>query len=77
MRRGLSGDARSKYSTIFNAFGTDLATVVAQLGTIDTVTVSETSAEIVLIRDINATTKKSFTIHLVRGEDGVWRIESM
>jgi Bacterial Ig domain/Glucodextranase, domain B len=73
----LSGDARSKYSTIFNAFGTDLATVVAQLGTIDTVTVSETSAEIVLIRDINATTKKSFTIHLVRGEDGVWRIESM
>ncbi len=73
----LSGDARTKYSTIFNAFGTDLATVAAQLGTVHTVTVSDTSAEIVLIRDINATTKKSFTIYLLRGEDNVWRIESM
>jgi hypothetical protein len=70
------GHAQTKYGAIFTALGTDLATFAAQLGTIGTVTISGGSAEIVLVRDVNSV-KQTFTIYLLLGEDGVWRIESM
>jgi predicted phage tail protein len=72
----LSGDAKTKYGNIFTALGTNLATVAAQLGDVVTTTISADTAEIILIRNLNGV-KQTFSIHLLLGEDGVWRIESM
>jgi hypothetical protein len=72
----LTGDAKTKYGAIFNALGANLATAAAQIGEIGTTTVTGDSAEMIVIRNVNGV-KKAFSIHLVRGEDGVWRIDSM
>jgi hypothetical protein len=74
--RNFFGHAQAKYSEIFTALGADLAVFATQLGTIGAVTIAGDTAEIVLVRDVN-NTRQSFTIYLMRGEDGVWRIESM
>jgi hypothetical protein len=71
-----SGEAKAKFSEIFTALGANLATVAAQVGEISSMTVSGDSAEMVVIRNLNGV-KKAFSIHLMRGEDGVWRIDSM
>jgi uncharacterized Zn-binding protein involved in type VI secretion len=72
----LTGDAKAKYGAIFSALGANLATAAAQIGEIGATTVTGDSAEMIVIRNVNGA-KKAFSIHLVRGEDGVWRIDSM
>lgn len=71
-----SGEAKAKFSEIFTALGSDLPLLANQLGTINTVTSSDDTMEIVLVRESNGS-KQVFTIYMFRGKDGVWRIESM
>ena len=70
------GSSREKYDEIFTKLGTDLAIFAAQLGSIATTNALSNAAEITIARDV-AGTKRFFTIYLMRGDDGVWRIDSM
>ena len=47
-----------------------------QLGHIDRIAISTTVAELVILRDVDGA-KQTFLIYVMRGEDGIWRIESM
>ena len=71
-----SGDSKTKYSDIFTALGPNLSNAAARMGEIDTTTVLGGAADITVIRDVSGV-KKAFSVHLSKGEDGVWRIESM
>ena len=74
--RAFTGDAQTRYADIFNVLAGSLPSVAAQLGTlIDGVITAET-AELTIVRD-TSNGKQSFMIYLIRGGDGVWRIESM
>ena len=70
------GHARATYEDIFNKLGTDLPSIANQLGTVESITFSNGTAEVIMSRMVNGT-KQVFQIHLMRGEDGIWRIESM
>ena len=70
------GHAQSKYDAIFTALGANLALAASQLGDIKGVTVDDEIAEIVVTRMV-AGQQRTFLIQLSRGEDGIWRIESM
>ena len=68
--------AQATYDDVFTKLGTDLATAASQLGVITQVTSSNNVAEVVVMRDV-AGVIKTFAILLMRGEDGIWHIESM
>jgi len=70
------GHARSTYDDIFTKLGTDLPAIANQLGTVESINFSKSSAEVVMSRMVSGT-KQIFMIYLMRGEDGIWRIESM
>jgi hypothetical protein len=72
----LMPEARTVYDPVFSALGANLPAICAQLGTLDGITASLNEAEIRVLRD-GASGKQAFFIHLIRGEDGIWRIESM
>ncbi|HRE14962.1 MAG TPA: hypothetical protein PLD37_12265, partial [Usitatibacteraceae bacterium] len=70
------GHVRSTYDDIFIKLGTDLPAIANQLGTVESINFSKSSAEVVMSRMVSGT-KQIFMIYLMRGEDGIWRIESM
>ncbi len=70
------GYARATYEDIFTKPGTDLPAIANQLGTVESINFSKSSAEIVMPRMVSGT-KQIFMIYLVRGEDGIWRIEAL
>jgi hypothetical protein len=70
------GHARAIYEDIFTKLGTDLPAIANQLGTVESINFSKSSAEVVMSRMVSGT-KQIFMIYLMRGEDGIWRIESM
>ena len=70
------GNSQEKYDDIFTKLGTDLVVFAGQLGSIATTNALSNAAEITIARDV-AGTKQFFTIYLMRGDDGVWRIDSM
>jgi alpha-tubulin suppressor-like RCC1 family protein len=70
------GHAQTKYDEIFTALGSNVAAAAARLGAISTIVVNEDVAEITVIRTVG-TTQRTFAVHLLRGDDGVWRIEDM
>ncbi|MGH6803258.1 MAG: hypothetical protein ACREC3_07810, partial [Methyloceanibacter sp.] len=70
------GHAKATYESIFNKLGSGLPAMADQLGAVDSVSVSTTEAELILIRNV-AGAGKAFMIYLIRGQDGIWRIESM
>jgi hypothetical protein len=74
--RYFTGDAQAQYSTIFGLLGSSLPAVAAQLGTLVDGVITEDTAELTLVRD-TPTGKLTFMIYLIRGGDGLWRIESM
>jgi hypothetical protein len=61
---------------VFGKLGTDLPAIANQLGTVESISFSKSSAEVVMSRMVSGT-KQIFMIYLMRGEDGIWRIESM
>ncbi|MEO8101532.1 MAG: Ig-like domain-containing protein [Betaproteobacteria bacterium] len=70
------GHAKPLHDAIFTALGPSLATFSAQGGTLSATTASRDSAELTVIRTVGAE-NRAFFIYLMRGEDGIWRIESM
>ncbi|MBC7624802.1 MAG: hypothetical protein H7232_15620, partial [Aeromicrobium sp.] len=68
--------AQTKYGEVFTALGANLALAAAQLGETVVITASEENAEIVVVRTV-AGQQTTFLVYLLRGEDGIWRIESM
>ncbi len=70
------GHAQSTYDDIFTKLGTDLPAIANQLGTVESINFSKSSAEVVMSRMVSGT-KQIFMIYLMRGADGIWRIESM
>lgn len=73
---GFVGDSRAKYLAIFNALGSSLPSVAAQLGTVTSAVVMEDFAELTLVRP-TGNGGQSFLIHLIKGDDGIWRAETM
>jgi Bacterial Ig domain/Glucodextranase, domain B len=69
-------DSRAKYSTVFNALSATLPSVATQLGSLAYTVVIEDFAELTLLRN-NASGGQAFLIYLVRGADGIWRVETM
>ena len=65
-----------KYDDIFTALGADLAVFAGQLGSIASTAALTDSAELIISRDVAGVTQV-FTIYLMRGADGIWRIDSM
>ncbi len=70
------GHAKPVYEDVFTKLGTDLPTTANQLGTIESITFSHGIAQILMSRSVSGG-KQIFTIQLMCGEDGIWRIESM
>ena len=70
------GDARSRYAEIFTALAGTLPSVAAQLGTPIDGVVTGDWAELTLLRQ-TAEGDRAFLIYLIRGGDGLWRVESM
>ena len=65
-----------KYSSVFQALQSDLRTIVDQLGTLEDVTFGMDIAEYSIVRD-TPNGPQRFMIYLIRGDDGIWRIEGM
>ena len=64
------------YSQIFSQLGSNLPIFATQLGTFDSVSASMYEAEAAVIRNL-PDGAQAFLIYLIRGGDGIWRIESM
>ncbi len=74
--RLFSTTAQAQYSRIFTALGTALPAAAEGLGTIQTMTVGTTMGEITLKR-IVGTEARTFLVTVLRGEDGIWRIDGL
>ena len=71
----ITGTSNAKFAGIFNALTPDLASIVDQLGTIRHVMFDMNVMQILIER--GGATPQTFIINLLRGEDGIWRIEDM
>ena len=67
---------QERYRALFNSLGSSLASVVAQVGTVQDGMVLDGYAELVIVRNTSQGAR-GFVITLVRGKDGTWRIETM
>ena len=56
--------------------GTDLPAIVDQLGEVKNVTLGDEVAHLYLLRT-TPTGNQGYFIYLIRGEDGIWRIDAM
>ncbi|MBL0142910.1 MAG: hypothetical protein IPP91_12615 [Betaproteobacteria bacterium] len=70
------GHAKATYQDVFDKLGTDLPSIANQLGSVKSISFSHSRAELILSRDAHGSTSV-FPVYLMRGEDGIWRIESM
>ena len=70
------GHAKPVYEDIFTKLGTDLPAIANQFGAVESITFSRSAAQLTLSRMVDGG-KQIFTIQLMRGADGIWRIESM
>jgi hypothetical protein len=71
-----TGDAQKSFSRIFETLGSSVTSAAAQLGTLIDGVISEETAELSIARD-GAAGRQIFMIYLLRGGDGLWRIERM
>lgn len=67
---------RASYGAVFDALGPDLPAFAQQIGTLDSLTASTRDAEATILRD-SSSGRQAFFIYLIRGGDGIWRIEAM
>jgi hypothetical protein len=68
--------ARDRYATVFSTLGGALPGIATQLGSITNEVVMEGIGELSIARTVGGT-MKVFMIYLIRGDDCVWRIETM
>ena len=71
-----AGSAQERYGEVFTTLAGTLPQVVTQLGDLVDGVISESWAELTIARGPTGS-KQAFMIYLVRGEDGLWRIDSM
>lgn len=71
-----AGSAQERYGEVFTTLAGTLPQVVTQLGDLVNGVISESWAELTIARGPTGS-KQAFMIYLVRGEDGLWRIDSM
>ncbi len=69
-------EVRDRFSAIFNSIGTDLPTVVDQLGVMGKGNLNDEFAEYVVIRN-GPQGPEAYMIQMTPGHDGIWRIEGM
>jgi len=65
----------AKYSAVFTSLS-NLPSVVSQLGTVQQATVANDVVEYLIVQN-TPTGPSSFFVYLIRGEDGIWRIDGM
>jgi uncharacterized repeat protein (TIGR01451 family) len=65
----------AKYSAVFTSLS-NLPSVVSQLGAIQQATVTNDVVEYLIVQN-TSTGPASFFVYLIRGEDGIWRIDGM
>lgn len=70
------GTSRAHYEQIFNQLTSDLPSLVPGFVAIDQVELGRDWAQLRMLRDVSGQ-KQAYYITLVRGDDGVWRIEGM
>jgi hypothetical protein len=74
--RCFTGDAQPRYQSIFDALGSTLPSVALKLQTLIDGSVSEDTAELTILQDTTSD-QEAIMIHMIRGGDGIWRIENM
>ena len=74
--RLFTGDAQARYADIFATLAADLPAVAADLRHLVDGVIGDDMAELTISRD-TALGPTLFMVYLVRGRDGVWRIESL
>ena len=74
--RLFTADAQDRYADVFTTLGTGIVTVGPQLRRIVDGVIGEDIAELTHARD-TPSGPQVFMIYLVRGRDGLWRIETM
>jgi hypothetical protein len=62
----------NKYNSVFTTLGSSLPTVADQLRNIQTGSIGDEMADYVIVRN-----GKVFLVSLIRGEDGIWRMDGM
>lgn len=67
---------RDSMAELFTALGTNRPAFAARLGTMANGIFTPTDAEIVLVNEVG-TNVEGTAMHLVRGADGIWRIDSL
>jgi hypothetical protein len=72
----ISGGAQERYKVIFTALRPALSSVAARLGSLSGGTIVGDIAEFVVLRD-GVSGSNAFLVYFLRGEDGVWRLDSM
>lgn len=72
----ITGGRREDFKAVFEALQPRLGTIIPQLGTVQNVRLSEDFAEYTIVRE-KAGRRQAYYIYLLRGEDGVWRIDGM
>ena len=68
--------ARDRYASVFAALGASLPAIAGQLGRLSNIVVMEDMGELAVGRTVGSDTQV-FMIYVIRGNDGIWRIETM
>jgi sulfur relay (sulfurtransferase) complex TusBCD TusD component (DsrE family) len=68
--------ARDRYASVFSALAASLPAVAGQLGTLTHIVVMEDVGELTVTRQVGSDAR-AFMLYLIRGSDGIWRIETM
>ena len=71
-----TGAAYAKYNSIFERLQADLPQLVDRLGAVREVVFSDNVAEFSIIRDTPDGGQR-YLMYIIRGEDGIWRIDGM
>lgn len=74
--RYFTGDARLKYEKAFSSLKEELPGLAAQMSEVINGAINENVAELTIVID-TANGKKTFPVHLLYGNDGIWRIDGM
>ena len=72
----LNGPAQAKYGPVFDVLGPYLNEIVASYSPPLRSLIATELAEYAIVRQVGGE-KRLYFMYFVRGEDGVWRIESM
>jgi hypothetical protein len=71
----VSGLTYDKYKEIFSTLQPDMPTIVDQVGTIQRVTLGDEIVQLLIARP--GAQGAAFSVEMIRGSDGIWRIEGM